>query len=75
MGSALEQTDTFIIPEASEAELQEAIDYAAHFYLGISAEDFLRRWHARELCEDDPQVQNVLYVINFIRTGKGEPNL
>ena len=75
MPSALEQEDTFVIPEASEAELQRAIEYAAKFYLGISADEFMRRWTAHELCEEDPQVENVLYVINFIRSGRGEAKL
>jgi acyl carrier protein len=69
MGSALEPADTFVIPQATESELQEAIDHAAHFYLGMSAEEFLKRWREHELREDDPQVQNVLYAMSFVQSG------
>jgi hypothetical protein len=75
MSSALQQEGTFSIPEATEAELQEAVDYAARFYLGISAEEFTRRLAAHELCEDDPQVQNVLYVLNFVGSADREAKL
>lgn len=75
MGSAIEHDHRSVVPEASDAELQEAIDYAANFYLGISADEFMRRWEAHEISEDDPQVQNVLYVIRFLasRDGAGKP--
>lgn len=75
MGSALEQEGTLAVPEASEAELQESIDYAANYYLGLSAEEFMRRWETHELPEGDPRVQNVLFVINFIRSARGESRL
>ena len=75
MAGALQFSDTFVVPEATEQELQESIDYAARFYLGISSDEFLRRWTAGEFSEDDPQVPDVLYVVNFIRSGKDEPKL
>ncbi|MBV9761182.1 MAG: hypothetical protein JO340_11510 [Acidobacteriaceae bacterium] len=75
MGSALETSDALVIPEATEQDLQGSIDHAAQFYLGISGDDFLRRWHAREFSEDDSQAQHVLHVINFFRSAKGEAQL
>ena len=71
MSSAIESADTFVIPEATEKELEQSIEHAARFYLGISSDEFLRRLKSGELAEDDPQVGHVLYVINFIRSAKG----
>ena len=75
MSRALAQEGTFTIPEATEAELHEAVDHAAKFYLGMSAAEFMQRLAAHQLCEEDPQVQNVLYVMNFIGFNDREAKL
>jgi len=75
MGAALEREGAFAIPQATEAELQESLDYASRYYLGLSSKEFLRRWEAKEISEDDPRAEHVLYVFNFIRSAKGEAKL
>jgi hypothetical protein len=69
MSRAQEQEGVFAIPEATGPELQEAIDYAAKFYMGISADEFFKHWQAHELSEENPQVANVLYIIRFLGFG------
>ncbi|MBV9156993.1 MAG: hypothetical protein JO097_12080 [Acidobacteriaceae bacterium] len=72
MGKALETEEALIIPEATDAELRETFDYAANYYLGISAEEFFRRLAAKEISDDDPRAEQVLYVMNFVLSATGK---
>lgn len=45
-------------------DLLEALDAAARHYLGISGEEFRRRWDAGEYAEDpNPDVMNVAILL------------
>jgi hypothetical protein len=56
------------IEELSDEEGRRLFDRAARRYLNMSGEEFLRRWDAGELDEDDrPEVTTVAMLIPFAR--------
>jgi hypothetical protein len=55
------------IPQATEAEALEAFDHTCRYYLGISAQEFLRRWDAGDISKDTPNLSRVLDLLPLVR--------
>jgi len=57
------------IEEFSKADGLQALNRAADQYLGISGEEFLRRWDCGNYRnrEDEPGVRDVAFLIDFAR--------
>jgi hypothetical protein len=61
------RTDTEIRELDHEAG-RELVDEQARKYLGISGEEFRRRWEAGEVdADDDPDVMRVAMLLGFAR--------
>jgi hypothetical protein len=61
------RTDTEIRELDREAG-SELLDEQARKYLGISGEEFMRRWYAGEIeADDDPHVMRVAMLLGFAR--------
>lgn len=62
------RTECEDVREATPQEGQELFDRKAHDLLGISGDEFLRRWDAGEYMEAvDPNVSAVAVLIPFAR--------
>jgi hypothetical protein len=61
------------IRELTDEEARELFDRSARHYLGISGEEFLRRWDAGEYDDPDdrtknpPEVMEVASLLPFVR--------
>ena len=57
MASTLEQTthDSEHVQELTREEARELFDESARRYLGMSGDEFLRRWHAGDFDRDPDQ--------------------
>lgn len=64
---ALELEAMPAIPEVTERERWDGFDYTSKYYLGIPAEEFLRRLDAHQLDMDDTGVKKVLRRISLVR--------
>lgn len=70
LGMAIEPTPA--IDEASEAERKAGFDYTSNYYLGMSGDEFLQKFDAHELSEDDPRVNKVLRRMWLVRPQQAE---
>lgn len=57
--------------ELSEAEWNDLIDKRAQYYLGISGEEFVRRWQAGEF--ENPDRPEVIHVGMMLGIPFGQP--
>ena len=55
------------ISEITDGERRAGFDYTSRHYLDISGEEFLRKFDAHELPEDDPRVKKVLRRLPLVR--------
>jgi hypothetical protein len=53
--AAADETELAPIPVATPEELMETLDWRAHRFLGISGEEFLRRWFGGHYDADPDQ--------------------
>ena len=48
-------------------EFREIFDYEAQRQLGISGDEFVRRWHAGEYPDWDPKLSKLVMMLPFLR--------
>lgn len=66
-----EELEEVEVHEASDEEGRKFFDAAARRFLGISGEEFLRRWDAGEFDEDDrSEVTHLELLIPLVRGGR-----
>ena len=59
--------ETETIPQATNEEAYESFDYTCKYYLGMSADEFLRRWNGRQIPRDLPNLSRVLQLLPLVK--------
>ena len=54
-------------PELSEEDAREFFDQQARLYMGIGREEFLERFDAGKLTDDEPRVGHLILLLPFAR--------
>lgn len=55
------------IPQATDSEAFGAFDHSCQYYLGMSAREFLDRWHAGKIPEDTPYLTRILELLPLVK--------